>query len=176
VRASERRKRWPPRKKQSRSTAGKKQSRSTAAKNIAIERPRKIGETAKLIGVEPHVLRFWETQFPFIRPKQSRSRHRYYSQVDIETLKVVKRLLHTEGYTIAGARKFVRDKGLDHVRALFSPPGPPVSGRRTKEQLDGVSAIYSPNALVRMTSNGVHRALREIREELRELHKLLETR
>ena len=170
--ASERRKRWPPR---------KRQSRSASAQNIAIERPLRIGEAAKLVGVEAYVLRFWETQFSFIRPKQSRSRHRYYTLADVETLKIVKRLLHTEGYTIAGARRFVREKGLDRVREPFAPPQRAPSGRRTKVRAPRVpagaaSAASVLDASVSMTSNGVHRALREIREDLRSLHKLLESR
>ncbi len=164
--ASERTRVWPP---------GKKPSRSAAVGNNATERPRKIGEAAKLVGVEPYVLRFWETQFSFIRPKQSRSRHRYYSQADVETLKVIKRLLHTEGYTIAGARKFVRDKGLDRVRDLFMPSKRAASDGKT--HLDAASAGSSPESelSVSATRNGVHHALREIREDLRALHTLLET-
>jgi DNA-binding transcriptional MerR regulator len=142
--------------------------------NNAADRPLRIGEAAKLVGVEAYVLRFWETQFPFIRPKQSRSRHRYYTQADIEKLKIVKRLLHTEGYTIAGARKFVREKGLDRVRAPVMPPERAASGRRTKERPHAASAVSKSDASVTMATNGVHRALREIREDLRALYKLLE--
>jgi DNA-binding transcriptional MerR regulator len=141
----------------------------------SIERPLKIGEAAHLVGVEPYVLRFWETQFSFIRPKQSRSRHRYYSQGDVETLKFVKRLLHTEGYTIAGARRFVRENGLDNIKQPL-PPQRTTSGRRTKEHLDEGSAAYGPDAALNIANNGVHRTLREIREDLHALHKLLETR
>lgn len=150
-------------------------SGSPSGQNAAIERPLKIGEAAKLVGVEAYVLRFWETQFSCIRPRQSRSRHRYYTQGDVETLKIVKHLLHTEGYTIAGARRFIREKGLDGVRNPFAAPSPVGSGRRTKERLDVASAAASPDALVTVKDNGVHRALRRIREELRALHKLIET-
>jgi DNA-binding transcriptional MerR regulator len=164
--ASERIKRWPPR---------KRQSRSASVENKAADHPLRIGEAAKLVGVEAYVLRFWETQFSFIRPKQSHSRHRYYTQADVETLKIVKRLLHTEGYTIAGARKFVREKGLDRIRDPVMPPERAASGRKTKEQPDAASAASRSDALVTMTTNGFHRALREIREDLRALHKLLDT-
>jgi DNA-binding transcriptional MerR regulator len=150
-------------------------SNLASVKVSAADRPLRIGEAAKLIGVEAYVLRFWETQFPFIRPKQSHSRHRYYTKADIETLKVVKRLLHTEGYTIAGARRFVREKGLDRVRAPVMPPERAASNRRTKERSSLASAASNSDALVPMATNGVHRALREIREDLRALHKLLES-
>jgi DNA-binding transcriptional MerR regulator len=157
--ASEHTKGWPPR---------KKQSGSASAGNNALSHVVRIGEAAKLVGVEAYVLRFWETQFSFIRPKQSRSRHRYYSQADVETLKIVKRLLHTEGYTIAGARRFVREKGLDRVRYPLAPQEPGVSSRKIRRRVD-------PSVSASMRANGVHRALREICEELRALHKLLDT-
>ncbi|MBV8452114.1 MAG: MerR family transcriptional regulator [Deltaproteobacteria bacterium] len=142
----------------------------------AADRPFRIGEAAKLVGVEAYVLRFWETQFSFIRPKQSHSLHRYYTQADVETLKIVKRLLHTEGYTIAGARKFIREKGLDRIRGPAMAPERVASDRKTKEQPAAASVTSSSEALVSTTTNGVHRALREIREDLRALHKLLDTR
>src|SRR5216683_7118282 len=80
------------------------------------ERQIKIGEAARLIGVEAYVLRFWETQFPFLRPRHSRSKHRYYDQKSIDTLRLIRRLLHSEGYTIAGAKKHIREGGLERLR------------------------------------------------------------
>jgi DNA-binding transcriptional MerR regulator len=139
-----------------------------------VERPLKIGEAAKLVGVEPYVLRFWETQFSFIRPRQSRSRHRHYTQSDVETLKLVRHLLHIEGYTIAGARRFVRENGLGGIKIPPSPPGRPATSRRTKERLDGLGRGSNTVALVGTTKNGAHRVLREIREDLLALHRLLE--
>jgi DNA-binding transcriptional MerR regulator len=164
--ASQRIKRGPPH---------KRQPGSASAQVNATDRPLRIGEAAKLVGVEAYVLRFWETQFPFVRPKQSHSGHRYYTLADVETLKTVKRLLHTEGYTIAGARKFVREKGLDRVREPNIPPERQPPGQGTKRRSDAASAASSPDPLVSAASNGVYRALREIREELRALHKLLDT-
>jgi DNA-binding transcriptional MerR regulator len=161
VMASERIKRWSPRKKQSASALGE---------NNAFDRPLRIGEAAKLVGVEAYVLRFWETQFSFVRPKQSRSRHRYYTQADVETLKLVKRLLHIERYTIAGARRFVRAKGLESVRYRMELEERAASNRRTNERSEAALAASGPS----VTLNGFHRALREIREDLRALHKLLD--
>ncbi len=155
-------KRGPPR---------KRQSRSVSTENNATDRLVRIGEAAKLVGVEAYVLRFWETQFSFIRPKQSHSGHRYYTRADIETLKIVKRLLHTEGYTIAGARKFFRERGLDRVRRPLTLQERASSDQRAKEQVKAAG----PDELGTVTINGIHRALREIREDLRALHKLLDT-
>jgi DNA-binding transcriptional MerR regulator len=138
------------------------------------ERALKIGEAAGLVGVEPYVLRFWETQFSCIRPKQSRSRHRYYTQSDIETLRCVKHLLHTEGYTIAGARRFIREKGFNGIKVPFTAKPLAASGRRTKERLRAPMAASSANASVVSTRNVVGRVLREIREDLRALHRLLD--
>lgn len=68
----------------------------------------KIGEVAHLVGVEPHVLRYWQTQFPQVRPHKSRSGHRLYRRKDVETLLAVKELLHVQRFTIAGARQALR--------------------------------------------------------------------
>ncbi len=59
------------------------------------------------------MLRFWETQFHILKPKHARSKHRFYQPRDIETLKLIKRLLHQEGFTIAGANKYLRENGID---------------------------------------------------------------
>jgi DNA-binding transcriptional MerR regulator len=71
----------------------------------------RIGEVAEIVGVEPHVLRFWETEFRSIRPQKSRKGQRIYSRRDVEKLIKVKDLLYTHGFTIAGARKRMRDVG-----------------------------------------------------------------
>jgi DNA-binding transcriptional MerR regulator len=63
--------------------------------------------------VEPHVLRYWETEFRSIRPQKSRKGQRVYSRRDVDKLLRVKELLYTQGYTIAGARKKLRDAGQE---------------------------------------------------------------
>ncbi len=65
----------------------------------------RIGEVASLVGVEPHVLRYWEREFRTIRPKKSARGQRVYSRKDVETLMRVRQLLYSEGFTIAGARR-----------------------------------------------------------------------
>lgn len=65
----------------------------------------KIGEVAKLVGVEPYVLRYWESEFPVVKPGKTRSHHRRYRRKDVEALLAIKRLLHDERFTIEGARK-----------------------------------------------------------------------
>lgn len=77
----------------------------------------RIGEVAEIVGVEPHVLRYWETEFRSIRPQKSRKGQRIYSRRDVDKLLKVKDLLYTHGFTIAGARKRLRDSGLEPAAA-----------------------------------------------------------
>lgn len=65
----------------------------------------RIGEVAGIVGVEPHVLRYWEREFRSIRPTKSARGQRVYSRRDVENLLRVRELLYTHGFTIAGARK-----------------------------------------------------------------------
>ena len=84
----------------------------------------KIGEVAKLVGVKPYVLRYWETEFSVVRPGKTRSHHRLYRRRDVETLLEIRRLLYGERYTIEGAKRRLRElsrsyeaPGLARVRA-----------------------------------------------------------
>ncbi|MEZ4453664.1 MAG: MerR family transcriptional regulator [Nannocystaceae bacterium] len=65
----------------------------------------KIGEAAAIVGVTPHVLRFWEGEFPALRPEKSGGRQRVYSRADVELLLKIRHLLYAEKFTIAGARR-----------------------------------------------------------------------
>ena len=71
----------------------------------------KIGEVARLVGVKPYVLRYWETEFSIVRPGKSRARHRLYRRKDVETLLEIRRLLYAERYTIEGAKRRLRESG-----------------------------------------------------------------
>jgi DNA-binding transcriptional MerR regulator len=73
----------------------------------------RIGEVSQIVGVEPHVLRYWETEFRSIRPQKSRKGQRIYSRRDVDRLLKVKDLLYTHGFTIAGARKRLREGGAE---------------------------------------------------------------
>src|SRR5438309_3514673 len=65
----------------------------------------KIGEVSELLGVEPYVLRYWETEFPGLSPKKSGTGHRLYRRKDVELLLRIKHLLYEKRYTIEGARQ-----------------------------------------------------------------------
>ena len=71
----------------------------------------RIGEVSDLVGVDPHVLRYWESEFNIVKPRRAKSNQRLYRKKDVEHLLLIKTLLHSEGYTISGARKLIR-KGL----------------------------------------------------------------
>ncbi|MCL4428806.1 MAG: MerR family transcriptional regulator [Deltaproteobacteria bacterium] len=70
----------------------------------------KIGEAAKKIGVQPYVIRYWETEFSFLKPYKSKSSHRLYSKPDIEKLLLVKDYLYDKKFTIEGAKKAIKSK------------------------------------------------------------------
>src|SRR2546425_6350445 len=65
----------------------------------------RIGEVSDLVETKPYVLRYWETEFPVLKPIKSRSGHRLYRRQDVETILEIRRLLYEQGFTIEGARK-----------------------------------------------------------------------
>jgi DNA-binding transcriptional MerR regulator len=87
----------------------------------------RIGEVSEIVGVEPHVLRYWETEFRSIRPQKSRKGQRIYSRRDVDKLLRVKDLLYNHGFTIAGARKQLRD--VQEKAAPAEPAPAPVVAR-----------------------------------------------
>lgn len=106
----------------------------------------RIGEVARITGVKPHVLRYWESEFRWMAPAKSRSKQRMYRQRDIEVVLLLKRLLHEERFTIAGARKKLREMGIH--RALDKPQldlglevDPIESLRRIREELRAIRAM-----------------------------------
>ena len=72
----------------------------------------KIGEVAQIVGVRAHVLRYWESEFAALRPMKTRGSHRVYRRRDVELAVLLRRLLHEEGLTIAGAKRRLREQGL----------------------------------------------------------------
>ena len=77
----------------------------------------RIGEVASIVGVRPHVLRYWEEEFQVLKPMKTRGSHRVYRRRDVELAVLIRKLLHEEGYTVPGARKriheLVRDRQDD---------------------------------------------------------------
>jgi DNA-binding transcriptional MerR regulator len=73
----------------------------------------RIGEVSRLTATKQFVLRYWESEFPMLQPVKSPKGHRLYRRQDIETVIVIKRLLYDEGFTIAGARRHLRDQATE---------------------------------------------------------------
>ncbi len=113
-----------------------------------------------MLEVEAYVLRFWETQFPDLRPYHTETKHRLYSAQDIEMLRLIKHLLYDEGFTIEGARK--RIKELAH------------SGSKTKSATAN-STNSAPIKAPLTPPSGVaaRQTLIEIRHDLESLYQLL---
>ena len=70
----------------------------------------RIGEVSRLSGLEPYVLRYWESEFPQLKPNKGKSGQRLYSKKELDTVLQIKQLLYKEGYTISGARKKLNGK------------------------------------------------------------------
>jgi len=90
---------------------------------------RTISEAADEVGVAQHVLRFWETKFSFIRPMKRAGGRRFYRPQDLAVLCGVRRLLHEDGYTIAGVQRLHRERGLGCLLHADSPPRKGVDGQ-----------------------------------------------
>lgn len=88
----------------------------------------RIGEVSDILGVEPYVLRYWETEFPSLSPKKARSGHRLYRRKDVELLLQIKYLLYEKRYTIEGARQTLQ------IEAKRSR-GRPARAARAQQQL-----------------------------------------
>jgi DNA-binding transcriptional MerR regulator len=82
----------------------------------------KIGDVARLLKIEPYVLRFWESQFPQLKPNKSGTGQRLYRKRDVEVAVEIKRLVYGEGYTLSGARQVLGQQR--RADASVSPPAP----------------------------------------------------
>ena len=82
----------------------------TATQTATEEQLYRIGEVSRLAELKPFVLRYWETEFPMLEPVKSPSGHRMYRQEDVDMVLKIKRLLYDEGFTIAGARRHLREQ------------------------------------------------------------------
>lgn len=102
---------------------------SSAAATLSEEtRLYRIGEVSKLTALKPFVLRYWETEFPMLEPVKSPSGHRLYRQQDVDLVLKIKRLLYDEGFTIAGARRYLRESGNgEPVEAGSGEPAAPAA-------------------------------------------------
>lgn len=95
------------------------------------EIPRKryfaIGEVSEICGIKPHVLRYWEQEFPQLKPIKRRGNRRYYQFDDVEMVRRIRSLLYEQGFTIGGARQRLREARAERIEAAALPVAPLVS-------------------------------------------------
>ena len=90
-----------------------------------------IGELSQELGIAQHILRYWETRFPQLRPMQRAGNRRYYRPADVELAHRINRLLNQEGYTVRGVQKLLRDKeaqAVDVATAVSETRTPAANG------------------------------------------------
>jgi DNA-binding transcriptional MerR regulator len=98
-------------------------SNGAAAQTASEKGLYRIGEVSRLTNLKPFVLRYWETEFPMLEPVKSSSGHRLYRQEDVDMVLRIKRLLYDEGFTIAGARRHLREQaGASENESAHSGP------------------------------------------------------
>lgn len=123
----------------------------------------RIGEVAKLAGIKPYVLRFWESEFDSLGPKKSGTGHRLYRRKDVELVLEIKRLLYEKRFTIEGARKVIQSKPKRGSAGAVSEAAPKSSTGSSRRQQG------------ELFSNGASPAFyQELRKELAELLSLLQ--
>jgi len=123
----------------------------------------RIGEVARLAGIKPYVLRFWETEFPALDPKKSGTGHRLYRRKNVQMVLEIKRLLYEKRYTIEGARKFLETRSKD-----AAPPPPAVTGVAKRSR-----AASAPPPAQAGFFDVPSPLLETVRQELREIVNLL---
>ena len=141
----------------------------------------KIGEVCELVGVQAHVLRYWETEFPMLSPQKNRSGQRSYRRRDVEISLRIKELLYDEMYTIAGAKKKLQSelRETPKLKVVHPEPGSPSdngidnSSRGLFEE-DLVLEEDEPAASQTLTPER-REALRVLAGELLELREMLKT-
>jgi DNA-binding transcriptional MerR regulator len=101
-----------------------------------------ISELSSELGVAQHILRYWETRFPQLRPLQRAGNRRYYRPADVALVHRIHRLLTTEGYTVRGVQKMLRDRTDDHIPAPSVALVPnPVTADATPLDLDRLRQV-----------------------------------
>jgi DNA-binding transcriptional MerR regulator len=115
----------------------------------------RIGEVAGLVGVEPHVLRYWEREFRSIRPTKSAKGQRVYSRRDVESLLRVRELLYGQGFTIAGARRRLRDKDAPDASGDVAESAPSTSAAVAASAVSAGSTLTTSAAAQGDTSQSL---------------------
>jgi DNA-binding transcriptional MerR regulator len=131
----------------------------------------RIGEVAELVGVEPHVLRYWEREFRSVRPTKSAKGQRVYSRRDVESLMRVRELLYKEGFTIAGAKKKLQQSGAEPE---LTQGGHGTQGLHEKMALPGAAEVETDARGQANQANQANQAKGETRKQLLAMRKDIE--
>ena len=131
---------------------------------------RTISEVAEEMDLPQHVLRFWETRFPQIKPLKRGGGRRYYRPDDVELLRAVKRLLYGEGYTIKGVQKLLREQGAAMVARGFAASDAAEATKAAARPAAQNSPAARPSADM---GRGDVATLRAVLADLREAERLL---
>ncbi len=136
-----------------------------------------ITEVSKIVGEEQHVLRYWEREFPQLKPQKNRAGNRVYTDKDVATLRVIQRLLRLERYTVAGAREYLRTNSVQaevangHAEASTVQEITGIEEILENQQSDVLEVQQAQRSAIRTPSAdevaAVVRELRSISEELR---------
>ena len=94
-----------------------------------------IAEVSRELGVAPHILRYWESRFPQLRPLQRAGNRRYYRPDDVALARRIHRLLNQEGYTVRGVQQMLSEGGDERVPPLAEPPAAPMDELRAIRDL-----------------------------------------
>ncbi len=109
----------------------------------------RIGEVSRITDVKPYVLRYWESEFRWMAPGKSRARQRLYRQRDIDVILLIKKLLYEERFTIAGARKRLRELGVARAAEGTASEAPVAVDAGVRERLQRIrAALEEIRALV----------------------------
>jgi DNA-binding transcriptional MerR regulator len=103
----------------------------------------KIGDVARICEVETYVLRFWETQFPQLKPNKSGTGQRLYRRRDVELALEIKQLVHSEGYTLAGARQVMEQLHRKRSSQGDSQPDLPLPGEETSQRTQNLASTIN---------------------------------
>jgi len=135
----------------------------------------KIGEVCELAGVQAHVLRYWESEFPMLAPQKNRAGQRVYRKRDVEMALRIKELLYEDQYTIAGAKKRLTNelRGGGKLKVVGEDDGQVMS--ETVSESDGFASASTsyPSSVVPLAAEE-RQGLKQLAAELRELLSLLE--
>ncbi len=124
----------------------------------------RIGEVSEITGVQPYTLRHWEMEFPTLSPKKNDSGQRLYRKEDIEMVHTIQRLLHSEGYTTAGARRLLSAKSGKRGPRVAVPKPPPPPPKPEPPRLSA-AALEAVNAALELMDRNDERLARPEKPE-----------